>query len=121
MRAHVIGFLTVGLALVLPPMPARAQYSLAGETIHITRATGPIVIDGDLSDERWRMATRVETFYEVSPGDNVEPKVKTVGYLTYDDRSFYLAFESSDPDPAGIPRPHGDQHQLYANSAHFLA
>ena len=55
MRAPLLlGSFTVGLALWLMPAPARAQSSLAGETIHITRATGPITIDGDLSDEGWR-------------------------------------------------------------------
>src|SRR5207249_3110665 len=98
---RLTGLLTVGLALGVLAPAARAQSSLAGETIHISRADGPIAIDGDLSDAGWRTATRVEKFYEVNPGDNVEPKVKTVGYLTYDDRFFYAAFDVSDPDPKG--------------------
>src|SRR5579862_3250354 len=120
MRAPLFtGWLTVGLALAFAPPLARAQSSLAGETLHITRATGPIVIDGDLSDEGWRTATRVEKFYEVAPGDNVAPKVKTVGYLTYDDRFFYVAFDLSDPDPAGIRAPYGDHDSLNGNSDDF--
>ena len=37
---------------------ARGQSSLVGTTFHMTRATAPIRIDGDLSDEAWRTATR---------------------------------------------------------------
>jgi len=120
MRARtLIAGLTAGLALALAPAAARAQPSLAGDTIHISRANGPIAVDGDLSDEGWKGATRVEKFYEVSPGDNVEPKVKTVGYLPYDARFFYVAFELSDPDPKGIRAPYGDHDSLNGNSDDF--
>ena len=68
---------------------ADAQSALSGDQIRISRAAGAIAIDGDLSDEGWRNATRVEKWYETQPGDNVEPKVRSVGYLTYDDRFLY--------------------------------
>jgi len=67
-----------------------AQSSLAGDTIHISRTTAPIVIDGDISDQGWRNATRIDKWYETKPGDNVEPKVRNVGYLTYDDHFFMI-------------------------------
>src|SRR4051812_41020278 len=89
----------VGIALVAA-VPVHAQSTLFGETLQITRAAGAIRIDGDLSDEGWRGATRVTKWYEVSPGDNNEPAVKNVGYLTYDDRFLYVAFEFDDPDPS---------------------
>src|SRR5438093_328187 len=49
-----------GLATVSAVSPAFPQSSLAGDTIHISRATGPVTIDGDLSDEGWNGPTRVE-------------------------------------------------------------
>ena len=63
-----------------------AQSSLAGETLRITRTTGSIKIDGDLSDEGWQRVTPVTTWYEVNPGDNTPPKVRNVGRIAYDDR-----------------------------------
>src|SRR4051794_40766225 len=63
-------------------------------TIH--RAAGPITIDGDLSDPGWQGALTSETWFETNPGDNIEPKVKTIGYLSYDDRFFYAAVRSWD-------------------------
>ena len=51
----------------------------------------------------WEGAARVDTFYETNPGDNIEPKVKTVAWLTYDDHFFYAAFDFSDPDPEEHP------------------
>jgi hypothetical protein len=81
----------------------------AGPEIHVARATGTITVDGDLSDPGWKGATKVDTFFETNPGDNVTPKVRTVAYLAYDDRFFYAAFEFFDPDPAKIRAPFGDR------------
>src|SRR5215471_8496995 len=77
--------------------------------IRITRISPPIVVDGDLSDEGWKGATKVDTFFETNPGDNVPPKVKTVAYLGYDDKYFYAGFEFFDPDPSRIRAPFGDR------------
>jgi hypothetical protein len=98
---------------------ANAQSSLVGTTFHITRATGPIRIDGDLSDEAWRTATRIDTWYEVQPGDNGVPPVKSAGYLTYDDRFFYAAFEFDDPNPSTLRAPLGDHDAINGNSMDF--
>jgi hypothetical protein len=98
---------------------ARGQSSLAGTTYHMTRATSPIRVDGDLSDEAWRSATRIDTWYEVQPGDNGVPPVKSVGYLTYDDRFLYAAFEFEDPNPQAIRAPLGDHDAINGNSMDF--
>src|SRR5204862_3104100 len=73
-------------AAIVAAIPATgvAQTATRGETYSITRAKGPIVIDGNLSDEGWQGAVRIERWYEMNPGDNIEPKLKNVGYLTYD-------------------------------------
>jgi Domain of unknown function (DUF5916) len=91
---------------------ARAQSALSGEPIHISRAHGSITVDGDLSDEGWRNATRVEKWYETQPGDNVEPKVHNVGYLTYDDHFFYAGFQFEDPDLKAIRAPFADRDNI---------
>lgn len=86
-----------------------ADQATHGAEIRIRRATGPIKIDGDLSDPAWKDAAKIETWYETNPGDNVEPKVKNVGYLAYDDKYFYAAFEFFDPEPSKIRAPYGDR------------
>jgi hypothetical protein len=75
----------------------------------IHRAAGPIAIDGDLSDEGWKGALRIDTWYETNPGDNTPPKMSNVGYLAYDDKFFYAGFEFQDPDPSKIRAPLGDR------------
>jgi hypothetical protein len=98
------------LVLSLPAgLAAATELSLRGPEIHITRTTGAIAVDGDLSDPGWRGATRVDTWYETNPGDNVPPKVRSVGYLTYDGRFIYAGFEFFDPDPSQIRAPYHDR------------
>jgi len=98
--------------LAASPRPASAQSALSGETIRITRAAGSITIDGDLRDEGWRDAVRIDRWYETQPGDNAEPKVKNVGYLTYDDRFLYAGFEFEDPKPQAIRAPYSDRDNI---------
>jgi hypothetical protein len=112
------GLVVTALVTALPA-PAAAQSSLAGETFHISRASGPIKIDGELSDEAWRSATRVEKWYEVKPGDNNEPPVRNVGFLTFDDRFLYVGFEFDDPNPRAIRAPLGDHDNISGNSTDF--
>ncbi|HKB78946.1 MAG TPA: carbohydrate binding family 9 domain-containing protein, partial [Thermoanaerobaculia bacterium] len=85
-------------------------------TIHITRAGGPIRIDGDLSDPGWKNATRVDQWWETNPGDNVTPKAKSIAYLAYDDHFFYAGFEFDDPDPSKILGPYNDRDHIGSNT-----
>src|SRR4029079_17348018 len=86
-----------------------AQSRLAGETLHIARASGSIKIDGNLADEGWHSVKPVTTWYEVNPGDNTPPKVRNVGRLAFDDRFLYAAFEFDDPNPRAIRAPYSDR------------
>src|SRR6185295_3351587 len=108
LRAPAVRFVLVLLAFAWAGSAAGAQEPPAQE-IRIARAAGPIEIDGTLGDAGWSGASRIETFYETNPGDNVPPKVKTVGWLAYDDRFFYAAFEFSDPEPKSIRAPYEDR------------
>src|SRR3954471_6505501 len=89
--------------------PLMAQSRQAGETLHIARATGPIKIDGNLSDAGWQDAQPVTTWYEVNPGDSTPPKMRNVGRIAYDDRYLYAAFEFDDPNPGAIRAPYSDR------------
>jgi hypothetical protein len=111
----------IAVAAFMPTAPVgaqTAQSNLSGESYAITRAQGPIVIDGRLSDEGWRGALRIERWYEINPGDNIEPPVHSIGYLTYDDKFFYAGFEFDDPNPRAILAPFGD-HDYLQNNADF--
>jgi hypothetical protein len=85
-------------------------------TLHASRITAPISIDGDLSDSGWKEATRVDRWWETNPGDNVEPKVKQTAWIGYDDKFFYAAFDLQDPDPKQIHAPFNDRDHIGGNT-----
>jgi uncharacterized protein DUF5916 len=71
----------------------------------LPRLHSPITVDGNLEEAAWREALVIDRFYEIVPGDNVEPPVKTVGLLGYDDQFLYVGVRCQDPDPSQIRAP----------------
>jgi len=99
---------------------ASAFAATSAEPMMIGSTDAPIVIDGDLSDAAWRSATKYETWYETNPGDNIEPQVKTVGWVTYDSKFFYFGIESSDPSPQKITAPYADHDNISGNTDDYV-
>src|SRR5690242_8512663 len=85
---------------------------LAAEPLMIGPAAAPVEIDGVIHESEWANATKYETWYETNPGDNIQPSVKTVGWVTYDSRFLYFAVESTDPNPKAISAPYADHDQI---------
>ncbi|MGH9441914.1 MAG: DUF5916 domain-containing protein [Thermoanaerobaculia bacterium] len=102
--------------LVLLGFAVSARGQAPEPPIAVHRAEGPITIDGDLSDPGWKNAARVDQFWETRPGDNVEPKIRTVGYLTFDDRALYVAFDCRDPHPGQIRAPYVDRDNVSSDT-----
>ena len=91
--------------------------------LSLPRVSGPIVVDGDLSDPGWKGAAVVDTFFETVFGDNRMPSVTTVAWLAYDDRYLYIAVRCDDPDARKIRAPYVDRDQVIGtddNVAIFL-
>jgi hypothetical protein len=91
--------------------------------IQIHRAEGAIHIDGDLSDPGWKNAAKLDNWVEGSPADNIPAKIKTIAYLTYDDRYFYIGIRCEDPDPKKIRAPYVERDNVIGtddNIAVFL-
>src|SRR5438552_3167639 len=104
--------------LVVAAEPARADAPAAGPRLTIHRASGPIVVDGDLGDPGWQGADSVTTWFETRVGDSVEPQVRNVGYLAYDDKYLYAGFRFDDPHPELIRAPLGD-HDAISGSTDY--
>ena len=90
-------------AAPLPQAPAPPA------AMHVPKTANAITLDGDLSDAAWQEAAVIDRFYETSPGDNTEPKVRTVAYVTYDNRYFYIGIRADDPTPRNIRAPFVDR------------
>jgi hypothetical protein len=75
--------------------------SISKKSLDISRVTGSIKLDGQLSDTGWKTVKRISDFTECQPGDQIEPLVKTEAMLTYDNDNLYVAIVCHD-DPAEI-------------------
>jgi hypothetical protein len=104
-----VGFGRRGLVLLVTLLQPTLHGEEARPPLPLTRATERIVVDGDLSDAAWKDAAVIDRFWETSPGDNAEPKVKTTAWVSYDERSLYIAVKCDDPEPAKIRAPFVDR------------
>jgi len=100
------------LALALPAAPALGAAPQPGPPLAIVRVSASITIDGDLSDPGWKEVQPISQWYETRVGDSVEPQVRNVAWLAYDDKYLYAAFQFDDPNPKLIRAPLGDHDQI---------
>src|ERR1043165_5801449 len=98
---HVLGRSLAGTALALAALVSVgstwAAEALPKPTFTIHRTDKPITVDGELSDPGWQGVEPITKWYETNAADNVEPQVKNVAWLAYDDHFLYAAFQFDDP------------------------
>jgi hypothetical protein len=100
----------VFLVFINSSIPALSQ-----DSVHINQGTGTIEdpytvprteseikVDAVLNEAAWESALLLELKYEVRPGENVPPPVRTEVLLTYNKGNLYAAFRCYDPDPSSI-------------------
>jgi hypothetical protein len=68
----------------------------------VPRVDARIRVDGVLDEPAWREALILELGYEVEPGENVPPPVRTELLMMYDGSALYAAFRAFDPQPERI-------------------
>src|SRR5437016_11376633 len=106
-------------ALLLTATVAMADAPAPAPPIQIHRAEGAIHIDGDLSDPGWKNAAKADNWVEGAPADNAPAKVKTIAYLTYDDRYFYIGIRCEDPDASQIRAPYVARDNVIGTDDHI--
>ncbi len=77
------------------------------KSVRIVRSATPVVIDGVLDDDAWRLASRLEDFHEIQPTEYAPPSERTVVYLTYDSEALYVGarlYQDADEVTARILR-----------------
>jgi len=79
----------------------------------IPEVTSKVKVDGILDDKIWEKATVISLNYEVDPGENISPPVKTEVYLAYDPDHLYVAFRAYDPNPSAIRARFTDRDQIW--------
>ncbi len=72
-------------------------------------------VDGVLDEPFWEDALSLSLDFEVRPGENIPPPVKTIVKLAYSESHLYAAFIADDPDPSKIRARFTDRDQLLAD------
>jgi hypothetical protein len=115
-RDRVIAAATLAISLGSPAVgavPADDSYvPVYRPTLRVSRAAGPIRVDGDLGDAGWRGAARAANFAEHSPGNQTKPAVDTEVLVAYDDEHLYVAWLCHD-DPAAIRASLCERDRIY--------
>ncbi len=86
----------------LQPSVALAADPPTTTTTTIPHLDGDIVIDGVADEAAWQQAESIELGYEISPGDNITPPVRTTLRIGYSKDALYLAYHAQDADPSKI-------------------
>jgi hypothetical protein len=72
-------------------------------------ATSEVAIDGVIEEQAWLDALTLELNYEVRPGENTTPPVRTVLFITFDERHVLVAFRAFDDEPEKIRARYRDR------------
>ena len=106
----VVVFLVLILTLPVLSMEKLAVTDNTGKAPHpVPKITSKVKIDGVLDDEVWENALALTLDYEIFPGTNVKPPVKTELLLLYSDSHVYAAFKAYDPEPSKIRARYTDR------------
>lgn len=120
----MIRTLWISVALTLGAVPARGLMAQTADVaseqwapqdrpeLEVSRARGPIEIDGALDDEGWRDAARATGFAENYPDIRARPPVESEVLVTYDEEYLYLGFIARD-DPSQIRTRISDRDQMW--------
>ncbi|MCP4220996.1 MAG: carbohydrate binding family 9 domain-containing protein [bacterium] len=68
----------------------------------VPEVTTGIKPDGVLDEEVWKKALVIGLDYEVQPGENIKPPVKTEVLLAYGKSRLFIAFRAYDDEPSNI-------------------
>jgi hypothetical protein len=76
--------------------------AIAQSPIEVLKCSAPPVLDGRLDDQIWSQVARYDDFISYTPEFGKPAEFRTVTMMTYDESSFYVAFDCFDPDPSKL-------------------
>jgi hypothetical protein len=108
--------LAIVLFFLVTNVPALAGESSAERKFHrVPEASSRVKVDGVLDEKTWEEALFLELNYEVDPGENIKPPVKTEVLLVYGPRHLYVGFRAYDPDPSKIRAHVSDRDNIWGD------
>jgi hypothetical protein len=105
--------------LVAAASPAAAQEAAAGTRVRtpfpVPRTAETLTLDGAIAETLWEQALMLPLRYEVQPGENIDPPVRTEMLIAYDDVNVYVAFRCYDDRPSEIRARFSDRDALFSD------
>jgi len=87
---------------LLFPLFSFYVFGSEGPLPNVPRVDSKVRVDGVMDEDAWQKALKLELDYEVNPGENIKPPVRTEVFFLYSKSSLYVAFRCYDPDPSSI-------------------
>ena len=106
-RAFINRFtFAISAALLMLPLCAEAQevVDLEGKRIQINFTDTPPRIDGDITDEAWKNATKITDLHQMQPFEYRAASESTEIYIIYGEDAIYVGFFAEDSEPENITR-----------------
>lgn len=88
LSAFLLAWLGASVAVGAASVPSERPPS----SLHVTRATSSIKLDGLLDEQAWKDAARVDAFLQAAPYSGAPPSEPTDARVTYDDQAVYFGF-----------------------------
>lgn len=63
-----------------------------GKDFPVSKSVDKIVLDGELSEQTWKLAERGRDFYVSKPIDSIAAAHQTFFQIAFDENFFYVAF-----------------------------
>jgi Domain of unknown function (DUF5916)/Carbohydrate family 9 binding domain-like len=83
--------------------------------LNIIKIDVPIELNGKLDNPAWLLADPIELNYEISPGDNIQAKERTIVKALYDDENIYVAFKCYDSNPDEIRANFSERDKIFSD------
>ncbi len=109
-------FLSV-FRVLLPGQTGASDRPVQKAPLQIPIVTQKVKVDGILNEELWKQALVLPLNFEVEPGENITPPVKTEMLLASSAGYLYVAFQAYDPEPKKIRARFTDRDNI-ANDDH---
>ena len=88
----------------------------SGKPLHrVPRVNSKINVDAVLDEPFWSEALVMTLDYEVEPGENIQPPVRTEVYIAYNGSNIYFGYKCYDPDPSEIRARYSDRDKLWGD------
>ncbi len=107
-------FIPLCLLFSIPLHGAEAENVSKKQPYRVPVVDAKIKVDGILEETAWQKALVLTLDYEVEPGENITPPVKTEVLLACDTKHLYVAFRAFDPNPSRL-RAHFTDRDTIAN------